>query len=420
MDSPERGARILVITERFAPEPNFITADVAQRLAQGAEVTVIAPHPSYPKGRFYPGAKYWRLVRTRENGYIVWRVPFFPNQSLSKGRRALSYLSFAAVAALLAPFVASRADVVWVYHGPFTAGLAALWHKWVLKSRVVITSADLWPESLTGAGVVRPGRLIRVLYRYSRWINSQADEIICSTHGIARRYLDDGVEKAHLHVIPVWVPGTDRILETDEAVEERSIVYAGNLGPAQQLDTLIRAAAILEREGVSATVHLYGTGASEGALHALAQQLGVSNVVFHGSVTAGEAMKRSSAAAVQVVSLRRSPAFRATIPSKLSGVFAAGTPFVYALEGDAADAAEQSGGGVAFDPDDVESLATALQKLLCMSGEERTKLRSTLRGHYQAHFSSKVLLDRYEEIILRRPALTAANVGTPDRRSSFA
>ena len=403
MSSAEgRRKKVLILTERFSPEPNFITADVAARLARDADVTVIAPHPSYPRGKFYEGTSYWRPVKTRERGFTVWRVPFFPDQSLSQVRRAASYLSFAFVAAVIAPFVSSRPDVVWVYHGPFTTGLASLWFRVARRARLVITAADLWPESLTGAGVAKPGRLTLALRWYSKWINSFAHHIICSNEGIARRYAADGVPAERLSVIPVWIPGVEQIAYSPPGAAERNsdVVYAGNLGPAQQLDTLVRAAVILLADVPAVHVHLFGTGASERVLKELAKEIGATNVHFHGRVSATEAFERSTAAAVQVVSLRRSPEFRGTVPSKLSLCFAAGTPFVYGLEGDAAQVAQLSGGGVAFDPGDAESLAEAIRLILRMPAADQLDLRRQLRRHYEMNFTPAVLLEQYERLVL--------------------
>lgn len=403
MDAAEgKRRRVLVITERFWPEPNFITADVAQRLAREADVTVVAPHPSYPRGRFYEGTRWWWPVRTVERGCTVWRVPFFPSQSLSSVRRAASYLSFALMAALTAPIVARDADVVWVYHGPFTAALAALWFRVVRRARLVITAADLWPESLTGAGVAPPAMLMRVLHAYSRWINSFAHHVICATEGTARRCAADGIPPDRLSVVPVWIPGVQDMTPAHAAAASsgHDVVYAGNLGPAQQLDTLIRAAALLARDMPSVQVHLYGSGASEQDLRSLAQQLGATNVHFHGRVAADEAFARASSAAVQVVSLRRSPAFRATVPSKLSQCFAAATPFVYGLEGDAAEVARRSRGGVPFDPDDPLSLADAIRSILRVPDAERLALRQQLRRHYESEYSPAVLLEEYARVLL--------------------
>lgn len=406
MKSPSSPRKqVLVITERFWPEPNFITSDVAHRLGIDADVTVIAPHPSYPHGRFYKGVRYWRVSRTRERGITVWRVPFLPSQSLSLPLRAASYLSFALVASVLAPFLAPRPDVVWVYHGPFTTGLASLWFRIARRSRLVITAADLWPESLLGAGVAHSGPLVRALYAYSRWINSFAHHIICSTEGIARRYRADGIPAERITVIPVWIPDAPRGRARPDTArsEAHDVVYAGNLGPAQQLDTLVRAAAILAADSPAIRVHFYGTGAREGQLRALARELGASNVIFHGRVDAAEAFARSAAAAVQVVSLRRSPEFRATVPSKLSLSFAAAAPLVFGLEGDAAAIAMDSGGGTPFDPSDPASLAGAIRSIIRLPQPDRDALRARLRAYYEANFSPEVLVERYAQVLIGTP-----------------
>jgi glycosyltransferase involved in cell wall biosynthesis len=103
------------------------------------------------------------------------------------------------------------------------------------------------------------------------------------------------------------------------------------------------------------------------------------------------------------VSLRRLPEFRATVPSKLSLCFAAGTPFVYGLEGDAADIARQSGGGVPFDPDDAESLADAIRSIVRLPATERGEVRRRLREHYETTFSPAVLLEHYARLVLGEP-----------------
>jgi colanic acid biosynthesis glycosyl transferase WcaI len=125
MNTPRR-PRILVITQVYAPEPNFITRDVAQALAIDGDVTVITSHPNYPYGRFYPNTRFWRPVKTREGNVVVWRLPMYPNHGLSTLKRLLSYLSFTLAAMTMAPFVAGRPDVVWVYQTPFIVACAAL------------------------------------------------------------------------------------------------------------------------------------------------------------------------------------------------------------------------------------------------------------------------------------------------------
>jgi glycosyltransferase involved in cell wall biosynthesis len=405
-----RGARgVLVLSMYYRPEPNFITGDVADALAARGPVTVIAAHPNYPLGHFYEGVRRpWLPQRTTENGVVVWRLPLFPDRSRSKLRRLVSYLSFALLAVLFAPFVGGRPHTVWVYQTPFTTALAALWFKWVHRARLVFTCADLWPESFSATGVVSSGAVMRASFAYSRWINRRADRIVCSTRGTLERFARDGVPRERLCYVPVWVDGSPRgpvpEARPEEAGGEHSIVYAGNLGPAQALETVVHAAAELRRRGAPVRVDFYGSGGSEDELRALAAGLGAGNVHFHGRVEAAAAFAASERAFAQLVSLRASPLFRMTIPSKLPFAFAAGAPVLYGLEGEPAELAAASGGSLAFDSAEPASLVAAVEALLATPPTERAAMRHRLRAFFAEHFSPDALLAEYEKILDPVPA----------------
>lgn len=412
--------RLLVLTQNYRPEPNFITADVAERLADAMDVTVVTAHPNYPGGRFYPGVRWWRIERELENGVTVWRVPFFPDHSLSYLRRALSLVSFAVMAGLVAPFVVRRPDTVWVYHGTFTTGLAALWFRWTTRARIVFTCADLWPESFVASGVAREGPLTRAMFRYNRTINRTADLLICCTKGALERFRSDGVPIDRLSYVPVWVDGISDLASTSSASggDPFTIVYAGNLGPSQKLDTLISAASLLEKRGVTVRVDIFGTGACEAQYRQFASRLGTRNVHFRGRVSPAEAFTACTAASAQYIALQPSPLFDMTVPSKLYAAFAAGTPLLYGLRGEAARLAEECGGGVPFDVERPESLAHAIRTLMDLPASVRSAMQDRLTAHYRSRFARDTLLEQYVAHLVP-PALasharyTGATASTP-------
>lgn len=397
----QRRHRVLVLTQVFHPEPNFITADVAKALARNCDVTVVTAHPNYPHGRFYPGTRFLRVERSVSNGVVIWRVPFFPDHSLSTVRRAISYLSFAAVAAAVAPFVAGRPDTVWVYYGPFTTGISSLFFKLVYRSRLVFTCADLWPESFMAAGVVKSRLVMSLAGAYNRALHRAADLIVCATRGTRRRFEEDGIPPERLTVIPVWIGGTGELARQvrPRYPESMGIVYTGNLGPAQKIDTLILAAAALQQEGSPVRFDIYGSGASEEELRALADRIGATNVNFHGRVPLEEAFNASASGLAQIICLRPSPLFTKTVPSKLFSAFAAASPILYGLQGEAQTLAAESRGGISFDPSDPQTLVNAVKKLLSLSVSDRDAMRARLRQYFFENFDPAVLLSRYVEIL---------------------
>lgn len=403
MSGPIR--RVLVITQVYEPEPNFITADVARDLAHSAQVTVITAHPNYPTGRFYPGTKWWRVSRSNENGVDVWRIPMWPSHSLSPVLRGLSYLSFAIVAAIIAPFAARSRDVIWIYHGPFTTALAALPLKVFGNARVVLTIADLWPESFAATGVVQSGAVMSGSAAYSRAINRRADAIICSTRGTLERCRRDGIPEDRLRMVPVWIPGIDELppAKRESSTDSKRIVYAGNVGPGQGLDRILRAAVMLKESHPDVGIDIYGSGSALAGLQADAAKLGATNVSFHGRVPVADAFAHSSGALAQLVTLQPTPLFAMTIPSKLAVAFAAGSPLLFSLPGESGRLAEESGGAVAFDLEDPKSFVAAVGKLLALSSANRDAMRRRLNDYFVSNFSPPTLRARYRDIILGPP-----------------
>jgi colanic acid biosynthesis glycosyl transferase WcaI len=390
--------RVLVITQYYAPEPNFITRDVAHAFADAAFVTVITAHANYPLGVFYDGRRHWFPTKTAEGPVTVWRVPMYPDHSRSTLRRFLSYLSFTCAATILAPLVAGAPRVVWIYQTPFTSAIAALWFKLAYRARLVFTYADLWPESFVATAVTRPGPLVNLLLLSRRWINKTADAIVGSTRGTIGRFRDDGIAAERLHYIPVWVQGIDATAEPPAEASLR-IVYAGNIGAGQHLEPIIEAAVELQRRNIPVQFDIYGTGLEETRVRQFATDLGATNVHFHGRVTPEEAFRVSAAALAQLVSLRVDPMFEMTIPSKLPFCFAAGSPVLYSLRGEPADVAHRSGGAFPFDGEDASSLVKCVLDVLAMSPEARRTLRENLRQYFRSEFGREMLLKRYQDLI---------------------
>src|SRR3954464_4622119 len=100
-EPPARRRRILVLSLHYKPEENFIVTEVAEALAESADVVAVTAHPNYPQGRFYSGEKIPAITKSREGGVVVWRLPFFPDHSLSVMRRGLSYLSFTLISSFV-------------------------------------------------------------------------------------------------------------------------------------------------------------------------------------------------------------------------------------------------------------------------------------------------------------------------------
>ena len=391
--------RVLLLSLHYRPEPNFITADVAERLAaEGFAVTVVTAHPNYPLGRFYDSVSSLLPARSEEGGVAVWRLPFLPDHSRSKVRRFVAYGSFTLAAGLFAPFAEPSPDLVWVYNAPFTTGAAALWFRYARGAKVGFICPDLWPESFEAAGVSPPRPILRLMYAYSRWINRTAHLLVATTRGMLRRYEGDGIPRSRLRFAPLWVDGVASPPRAEGSAAGESafrLMYAGNLGPAQALDVVLHGARMLKGDGVEVKIDFYGAGSEEARLSALARDLGLSGVSFRGRVSQAEVFRAAAGAAAQIVHLTPSPFFSMTVPSKLASCLAAGRPVLAGVPGESLEIARESGGALPFEAGNPEDFKRAVVELLAMSEEERAAMGARGRRYFEENLHPDALLSRY-------------------------
>lgn len=397
--SIKRSKKVLMVTMHYFPEPNFVTKDIADQFSDsGHDVTVITGFPNYPLGRFYDSVKsIWPKVEYDGKTRII-RLPLFPDRSLSKIRRFFSYLSFTFAAALVVPFV-FRPSVAFIYQTPFTVGLVAILVKLLYRTKVYYISADLWPESFEAAGVTSSSPLLKILYYYSRFINRRADFLVCSTNGIAKRYIQDGISPDKVCVVPVWVdipknPAPDNY---HKKISEKRVVYAGNLGAAQGLEVVVKAAAICYEKDPSITFHLYGIGTEYERLLMLSANM--PNVFFHGRVSPEEAFEACRNALINVVHLKKSPQFQFTLPSKLAMSLAAGGVLLSGVEGEAQNLVETSKVGFTFTPENPSELSEKIFAILKMEESEIEQLSKRSVRFFDDTFSKNKLLFYYNELI---------------------
>ena len=388
---------ILVVSQYFRPEPNVAISEIADALLEtGERVVVLTSHPNHPIGRFYPEVKTLMPALEQAGNLDVWRLPIYPCHSRSKIGRFISYLSFCLVAFIASLFVGRKARLAYVYQTPFTSALSVLWLKWLYKTPLVYVVVDLWPESFSATGVTSSGFFLKFLFLYSRIINKAADHIFASTQGTRDRFLNDGIPLERISFTPIWVEGIPDSFRTCPPNPPKSgpftIVYAGNLGLAQRLDTILLAAQILLQADNNFQFHLYGNGTAEKSLKAMKKNLALSNVTFFGFISPVEAFERTRAGDAAILHLANTPSFRFTIPSKLVSMLAAGSPILCGVIGETSALLEEHRAGLIFEPENPDSLVRKLAEIQNMQQEQREAMRANAWNLYDQLFDKRKIL----------------------------
>lgn len=369
--------RILIITQWFQPEPHFKGLDFAKALRDmGHDVEVLTGFPNYPGGTVYPG--YHIRARQREtlDGIAVTRGYLYPSHDRSALGRIANYLSFALSTTLLA-FTLKRPDVVYVYTPPMTAVLPAVMLRLVRKVPFVPDVQDLWPDTLAATGMVGNSLVLRLVGAWTNFAFRRAARVIVLSKGFQERLAGRGV-KAPVAVIPNWAPPEIIRVAAGLPAPDRSdarpftILFAGNMGKAQGLETVLDAAAMLRGAGV---LFLFvGGGVETGTLRDRADALGLDNVEFGGPrrpEAMGEVFARADAL---LVHLRDDPLFAITVPSKIQAYMAIGKPILAGVRGAAADMVAEARAGVTFEPEQPRALADAVLAMKAMPASDREQL----------------------------------------------
>lgn len=414
-----RRPRLILLKQWFDPEPTMRGLAFARRFEElGFEVEVVTGFPNYPGGKVYEGYRIRPLQRERMEGIAITRLALYPSHDRDRLGRVLNYVSFFLSTTFYLLLVARRADVLYVYHPPLTVALAGALARLLRRTPLVLDVQDMWPDTLRATGMVSNERALRAVGAVCRWTWRRADRISVLSEGFRRLLVARGVAEERIEVIPNWADESATQTPTRSRPEAFAapgrfrLLFAGNMGPAQGLGTVLDAAARVAPQRPDIEFCLLGSGIEAERLKARAAAEGLANVRFLPRVPMAEAGAYLAAADALLVNLTADPLFSITIPSKTQAYLAAGRPIVMAVEGDAADLVRQAGAGLVVPPQDPQALAAAVLRLAEMSPAERERLGADGRRFYDTHLSFAKGTQRLAELLRAAMAGTKAGGGT--------
>ncbi len=399
--------RILMLTQWFNPEPMFKGLTFAKELVKrGHEVEVLTGFPNYPGGKIYQGYRLRLWQREVMDGIPVVRVPLYPSHDSSSIRRAFNYGSFALSAATLGAGLVKQPDVMYVYQ-PITIGLAAVVIKYLRKVPFVIDIQDLWPEFLPATGMINNEKALWLIGKWCEFVYRQASKVTTLSPGFRDSIIGRGIPAEKVEVVYNWcderqvdlTDASDLELKAKLGFEGHfNIVFAGTMGKAQALSTVLEAAKKVKDKAPRIQFVFVGAGVEVENLKAQAQQLALDNVLFLPRRPLSEIGQLLSCADVQLVHLKDDPFFAITVPSKTQTSLAVGRPILMGVRGDAADLITRAKAGLTCTPEDSESIADAVLCLEQMSKSELDQMGENGRKFYLKELSLRVGAERFEKI----------------------
>ena len=389
--------RFLVVSQYFWPEPFRVNDLVAELARRGHEVTVLTGMPNYPEGQTYPAFAQDPRRFNRYAGAEIVRVPLVP-RGKSSLRLALNYLSFVVTGLTLGlwrlrgrPFDV----IVVVQHSPITSALPALALRRLKQAPLLMWVLDLWPESLAAVGGERSPRVLAWVGRLVGFIYQRCDRVLVQSRAFVANVEKYSGDTTRIRYFPSWAePIFEGPLAEVSAAPEVApyrhtfnVLFAGNIGDAQDFPAILDAAEALRAE-VNLRWLIVGDGRAAAWVRSEIARRGLAhNVVLLGRHPIERMPAFFCAASVLLVALKKDPIFAMTIPGKVQSYLATGLPIVGMLDGEGAAVIEQAGAGLVCAAGAGQQLAERVRDLMRMPADARAAMGERGRRYCEREFS---------------------------------
>lgn len=401
--------KILIVSQYFWPE-NFRINDLAQELVQrGHEVTVLTGLPNYPSGEVLNEFKEYPTRFNHFMGVNIVRVPLFPR---GKGalKLLLNYISFTLAACVLGVWRlwGQKFDVVLTCQlSPVTVGLPGALLAWVKKAPMAMWVLDLWPDTLKAIGILKSPRLLGWVGRLVAFIYRRCDLILAQSKSFIPKIKNLSGQKIPVVYFPSWAEDVftaSAVVPAQEVPDGNgcfSVMFAGNVGEAQNFACILTAAALLkDRKNIRWLI--VGDGRMTSWVKTQIDTLGLEHSVILLGRHAVERMPAFFAHAdAMLVTLADQEIFGMTIPGKLQSYFAAGMPVIAALNGEGASVIQEAQAGLTCMAGDAAGLADLVVQMSEMSSTDRKRMGLNGLEYSRREFDRKILIDMAESHLMK-------------------
>jgi len=405
---------ILLISQYFHPETFRVNDMACEWVKRGYKVTVLTGIPNYPMGKYFEG--YDKRHRTREkwNGVNIIRIPL-----VARGNSSNKLINAAGMIANYFSFVRSgkkwvkskeaadlHADLVFTFEvSPMTQAMIGVWYGQKYNVPTYLYVQDLWPdnvETVTGIhnkAIIGPiDKMVDKIYKNTGTIFTTSPSFV---QAILNRkvpvdqnkvhYWPQYAEEFYKPMDPVKVDGIDW---SDSSFK---IAFTGNIGTAQGLDVLPKAAKLLKEVNVKFII--VGDGRYQPEFERQIDELGVRDMfVMIPRVPAERVPEILSNVDAGFISFNKTPLWENTIPAKLQSYMACGKAIVASASGETERVITEAGCGVCCEIGNADALAKGIISIM---KSDCAVMGNRAREYFDEKFDKKKLMDAMDEYFIK-------------------
>jgi glycosyltransferase involved in cell wall biosynthesis len=400
--------KILITSQHFYPE-NFRINSVAKSLVDmGYDVDVITGIPNYPSGKVFQGYSKSSLKFESYKGINVFRVPIFLRGSASNLSLTLNYLSFIFSACFFGIWkLKKKYDVIFCYGtSPILQAIPAILLAKKNQAPLLLNVQDLWPESVSATDRIHSPFVIKLLAKIVSWIYKRANVLLVQSEAFWEPILKLNSEANIVYwpnsIDPIFYSGQSKEMPPSLAAifseNVFTVTFAGNIGSAQSIKTIVQAAYLLKAETRIKIVLLGDGGMREWALQQKIKQE-MNNLFIPGSFSEDLMPSVYQKSSCLLVALTNRSIFNLTIPNKIQGYLALGRPIIGSLDGASANIIMDADAGLVAPAENSQILAITILKMSKMKNDDLEAYGLNGRRYFMKYFEHDQLMKKLNIII---------------------
>jgi len=393
---------ILVIAQYFYPEQFRINDICTEWVKRGYKVSVITGIPNYPQGKYYDGYGLFKKRKETYNEIEIIRIPLIPRGN-NAIMLALNYLSFVVSGFFWKAFTKLKADYVFIFEvSPMTQALPGVWYAKKRKIPCYLYVQDLWPDNIEIVAGISNKAILSLIGKMVDYIYKRCTKIFTTSKSFVEAIKERGINEEKLEYWPQYAEDFYIPLEKnsiDEIPDDCifNIIFAGNIGNAQGLDILPKAAMLLKEKKASVRFNIVGDGRYKENLIEIVNKSNVADMFnFIPKQPANKIPRFMAACDASIICLTKSPLFSKTIPAKLQSYMACGIPIIASANGETCEVIKEAEAGVCSPSGDHKRLAEVIIELSNKSNEQLVQMGKNATNYSYINFNKNDLLNRMD------------------------
>ncbi|MBC2317875.1 glycosyltransferase family 4 protein [Listeria booriae] len=369
-----------------------------RRFSKKYDTKLLTTEPQYPNRAIYEQQKFWDEAMDAKK---VSRIK--PRTTKYESNMILRFLLyFETMCQFLWRIVCEKEqfDVVYVSSPPISIALVGLFAKKKLNATLIVDVRDLWPASLQGVGKFNKPFFLRIAYWLEHKIYQHADQIIVNSESFEGYIAEKGIDTQKITFVPNGLTNQEMTQGRKERPARQApltVIYTGNFGLAQELESFINMADHFKTTD-TVRFEMIGYGAHYQAVTNAVREKQLRNIHVYPPDTRDNVLQKLIQSDIAFVSLVPHPVFETVIPGKIIDYMGCGLPIIGMVSGYAKQTIETSETGFVFQHEEADEMYQKLSELLT-NPALREKLRNNGLAYAKENYSWQDNFQRMEHVI---------------------